>query len=144
MKDTIIIYGSTTGNTETVANWIKDALSSSGTESDIFDVAGIAPDEAADYNTIILGSSTWGSGDIQDDFYTFYEAMSAEYFTGKKVAVFGCGDSDMFPDCFCEAVDKIAEKAKECGAEIIADLLKIDGDIDSFQQETEHWAKGLV
>ena len=144
MKKTVIIYGSTTGNTEMVANWIKDALGSLGEQADLFDVDEMTPESASEYSIIILGSSTWGTGELQDDFDEFYEAMSYEYFKGKKVAVFGCGDSDMFPDYFCQAVDTIAEKAIVCGADVALEALKIDGDIDPYKSEVEAWAKRLA
>ena len=144
MKNTIVIYGSTTGNTETVANWIRESLDSSGDQVDLFDVAGITPESVAKYSLIILGSSTWGEGELQDDFIDFYDAMSSEHFKGKKVAVFGCGDSEMFPECFCQAVDTIAEKAIMCGADVILRPLKIDGDIDLYKSDVDEWSKGLI
>jgi flavodoxin I len=144
MKKTLIVYGSTTGNTEMVANWIKDELEASGEQADLFDAAEIKPETVLDYSLIVLGSSTWGTGEIQDDFAEFYDAMSYEHFKGKKVAVFGCGDSDMFPDYFCQAVDMIAEKAIVCGADVALEVLKIDGDIDSYKSDAQGWAKRLI
>ncbi len=144
MKKTLIVYGSTTGNTEIVANWIKDELEASGEQVDLFDAIEVEPKAVADYSLIVLGSSTWGTGELQDDFAEFYDAMSYEFFIDKKVAVFGCGDSDMFPDYFCHAVDMIAEKAIVCGADIALEALKVDGDIDSYKSDAQEWAKRLV
>ncbi len=70
--------------------------------------------------------------------------MSADDFGGKKVAVFGCGDSGMFPDNFCEAVDKIEQKARKCGAVIVSESLKIDGDIDDYREKATEWAAALT
>ena len=70
--------------------------------------------------------------------------MSSEHFKGKKVAVYGCGDSEMFQECFCQAVDTIAEKAIMCGADVISRPLKIDGDIDSYKTDADEWAKNLL
>ena len=144
MKKAIVIYGSTTGNTRTVADWIGDALSAAGLEVDVVDAAGAEPEQAAPYDLVVLGSSTWGQGELQDDFMGFYEDMSADELGGKKVAVFGCGDSGMFPDNFCEAVDSIEQKAKECGAEIVAGSFKIDGEIDGYQDKAVEWATRLA
>ena len=138
----IVLYGSTTGNTQTVAGWIGDALTAAGAEADVRDVAGAV--KLSDYNLVVLGSSTWGQGEIQDDFAGFYDDMSADDFSGNKVAVFGCGDSVMFPDNFCEAVDKIEQKARECGAVIVAESLKVDGDIDDHREKAAEWAAALT
>ena len=144
MKSAVIVYGSTTGNTQRVAGWIQEALSSAGTKADISDVSEMEPASAAPYDLIVLGASTWGQGEIQDDFVSFYDGMTADVFAGKKVAVFGCGDSGMFPDYFCRAVDLIAEKVKECGGEIASDPLRVDGDVRGHRSDIEDWAKGLA
>ncbi len=139
MGKTVIIYGSSTGNTETAAKWIKGAIGG----ADLMDVVSVAPSALTSYDVIILGSSTWGQGELQDDFAGFYDAMSEETFSGKKVAVFGCGDRDMFPDCFCNAVDLIADKAKECGAHVAEPLFRIDGDVDAYEADIKAWAAEL-
>ncbi len=138
----IVLYGSTTGNTQMVAGWIGEELTAAGAEADVVDAAGAAKLSACDL--AVLGSSTWGQGEIQDDFAGFYDDMSADDFGGKKVAVFGCGDSGMFPDNFCEAVDKIEQKARKCGAVIVSESLKIDGDIDDYREKAAEWAAALT
>lgn len=138
----IVLYGSTTGNTQMVAGWIGEALTAAGAEADVVDAAGAA--KLPDCDLAVLGSSTWGQGEIQDDFAGFYDDMSADDFGGKKVAVFGCGDSGMFPDNFCEAVDKIEQKARKCGAVIVSESLKIDGDIDDYREKATEWAAALT
>lgn len=144
MKKVIVIYGSTTGSTQKAAELIGQALSSADTIVDVLNVTETKPETVAGYDFVVLGSSTWGQGEIQDDFIDFYGNMTSDSFGGKKVAVFGCGDSDMFPDYFCDAVDLIAQKAKECGAEIIGELFKVDGEVDAYQQQLEQWAAGLI
>ncbi len=143
MAKAIIIYGSSTGNTETVAESIETGLKSKGIEVDVVDVDSSSVEEAINYDLIVLGASTWGDGEIQDDFLNFYDAID-ERFSGKKVAVFGCGDSIMFPDYFCEAVDLIEKKVREQGAQIISKSFKVDGDIDEFLHEAEEWGAGLI
>lgn len=142
MKNAIIIYGSTTGKTETASKCVAGVLASGGLDVDVADASDAKTDRVAAYELVVLGASTWGQGDIQDDFISFYDAMAPEQFNGKKVAVFGCGDSSMFPDSFCQAVDLISEKAKECGAKIVAEPLKIDGEVD--KTALEEWVQSLL
>lgn len=141
MSKAIIIYGSTTGNTEAASKAIESVLSSQGVEVTVVDACDTNVDQIGDYDLVVLGASTWGEGDIQDDFVSFYEEMSNAQFDGKEVAVFGCGDNDMFPHCFCKAVDLIEGKAKESGANIVTESLKIDGEVD--EDAVKDWASKL-
>lgn len=142
MKKISIIYGSTTGNTEAVANLLKDLIKDS--EVTVTSVDKANADLVKNADLILYGSSTWGYGDIQDDFLEYYEAMNSDLLQGKDVAVFGCGDSVGFGDVFCEAVKLISEKVIECGANVIAEPLKVDGDVDDNASEIEKFAASLV
>lgn len=99
---TTIIYGSTTGTTETIANMIGDKLGVSA--GDIIDAAKLNSDIIAASDLLILGSSTWGDGELQDDWYAAIEVLKSCDLSGKKVAIFGCGDSVSYCDTFCDAM----------------------------------------
>ena len=144
MDKVAVIYGSSTGNTEMAAKWVREALSADGVKVDILNAADINAASVAQYDLIVCGSSTWGQGEIQDDFLGIYDELTTDILNGKRVAVFGCGDSDLFPDNFCQAVDMISGKAKECGAEIIGESFKIDGDVNAYESDIKEWAKGLI
>ena len=114
-----VIYGSTTGMTEAVAAKIANSLG-----AQVFNVN--AADAAAfDAELLVLGSSTWGIGDLQDDWAARLEEVKGN-FAGKKVAVFGLGDSQGFADSFCVAAETIANAAKDAGATLVGDVLKLD------------------
>lgn len=118
MKKTGIFFGSSTGYTADAANRIGRAL---GVDmADIYDVANTAPSKIGDYDLIILGSSTWGDGDIQDDFADFLDGIEAMDLTGKTVAIFGCGDETM--DSFCGAVGKIYRRMQPTGAKFVGEF----------------------
>lgn len=144
MKKAIIVFGTTTGNTEKAANIINEVLA--GKEIDVTqkNVTDTSIDEVKTYDYILLGSSTWGEGEIQDDFIPFYDEMNFYNLGEKNVAVFGCGDSDMFSHCFCEAVGLIQSKANKSRANIIAEGLRIDGDIDENVDDIRRWAETLI
>jgi len=144
MSKAIVVFGSTTGSTEMVAGVVKKTLEGNGAEVTLKNVTDASINEVGEYDLIVLGSSTWGEGDIQDDFLPFYEEMDSSNLGKKNVAVFGCGDSDMFPHCFCAAVDKIREKAVDCGANLVCDGLKIDGDVGAALGEVKAWAEELA
>ncbi len=117
MKNIGIFYGSTTGTTEAIAHKIAKQLKVD--EKDVHNVTDTAPSDLGDYETIILGSSTWGNGDLQDDWYDFLKGIEVLDLHGKKVALFGCGDETM-SDTFCNAVGIIYEHLRNTGAEFIA------------------------
>ena len=111
-----IYYGSTTGNTQEVAEEIAKKL---GVEkADIKDVSNADSDFSA-YDVILFGSSTLGFGDLQDDWESYIDKVEAADFSGKKVAIFGCGDSSSYSDTFCDAVGKIYNAVKGKGATVI-------------------------
>ena len=56
---------------------------------------------------------------------------------GKKVAVFGCGESDR--TWFCGAVDAIEKKLKELDAHVV-DTLRVDGDPKEKRSVINDWA----
>lgn len=123
MKKYGIFYGSTTGATEDVARRLAKVMNIE--DADVHNVANTAPDAVADYETLILGSSTWGSGDLQDDWYDFLTGLKALTLKGKKVAIFGVGDENM-SDTFCNAVAKIYDGLQDTGADFIG-VFNTDG-----------------
>ena len=139
MVKTILIYGSTTGNTEELSGHVAVGLKQAGAEVMVKNVAEASVDELADYDAVVFGCSTWGAGELQDDFIDFYDGMDGISLEGKKAAVFGPGDSEDYPDTFCEAVDILEEALKKCGAEIVAESLKVDGDVEPAFEESEAW-----
>lgn len=123
-----IFYATSTGSTEAVAYKIAKALGVA--EADVRDVAETAPEALGDYDLLILGSPTYGAGELQDDWYDFLEGASMLDLQGKKLAVFGVGDESM-TDTFCDAAAIIADKMKDTGAERV-------GAFNTFPYEFGH------
>lgn len=112
-----IFYGSSMGNTETLAKQIGKLLDVPS--GDIYDVSKVSIEKVAEYDTLLLGSSTWGLGDLQDDWYDLLEQLKKQNLSGKKVGLFGCGDADTYEDTFCEALALIYDGIKDSGCEFI-------------------------
>lgn len=112
-----VIYGSSTGTTEDIAGRIAAAM---GVETNnIMNVADISADSIADFDVLLLGSSTWGAGDLQDDWYNGIEVLKKAQLGGKKIAIFGTGDSGAFSDTFCSAIGTIYNDLQSSGATFI-------------------------
>ena len=120
MKETIIIYGSTTGSCESVANRIAEALGVASTS--VVSASNLTPELINSSTNLILGSSTWGSGDLQDEWYDAIEIIKSSDLSEKTVAVFGCGDSCGFSATFCNAMYTLYEVAKAGGGHVIGSV----------------------
>ena len=120
MGKTAIIYGSTTGTTEDIAGRIASKLNIA--QGDIYEISKVTADTVAGYDTLLLGSSTWGSGDLQDDWYNGIETLKGADLAGKKIALFGCGDSSSYSDTFCSALGTIYNDLKDSGATFVGSV----------------------
>ena len=85
MKKTGIFYGSTTGTTESVARLIAEKLGVS--PEDVHDVSKLDAALAESYEALILGTSTWGDGELQDDWYDALDRLRALDLTSDTKAV---------------------------------------------------------
>lgn len=111
-----IYYGSTTGNTQDLAEHLAKALDVAS--ADVHDVASASADFSA-YDVVLFGGSTMGMGDFQDDWESYIDDVKNADLNGKKVALFGCGDSSSYSDTFGDALGKIYEVIKNKGCELI-------------------------
>ena len=117
MKKTGVFYGSSTGTCEELANQIAEKLGVSST--DVHSVDKMTADKIKEYEVLVLGTSTWGDGELQDDWYSFLEDLKKRDLRGKQVALFGCGDSGCYPDPFCDAIALLYEGLQGCGCTFI-------------------------
>ncbi len=82
-----------------------------------------------DYDLLLLGSSTWGAGDLQDDWYSFVDQLKNKDLTGKRVALFGCGDSASYPDTFCDALSVLYDDLAGTGCAFVGAYVPEDYDV---------------
>ena len=99
MKTTIVIYGSSTGSCQSIAETIASKL---GVEA--VDVANIDDATITSHENLLLGTSTWGAGEMQDDWYDGVKTLKSAGLAGKTVALFGVStDGYTYDDS--EAID---------------------------------------
>lgn len=115
MKPVAIIYGSTGDNTKGVAKKISAKIA----DSKLIDVATLKVSELESYDNLILGTSTWGIGDLQDDWEGFLPDLKKANLEGKTVAIFGLGDSSSYSDSFVDGMGIIYEAIQNKGCTII-------------------------
>ena len=141
MGKTAIIYGSTTGTTEDIAGRIASKLNIA--QGDIYEISKVTADTVAGYDTLLLGSSTWGSGDLQDDWYDGIETLKGAELAGKKIALFGCGDSSSYSDTFCSALGTIYNDLKDSGATFVGSVDPSDYTFDGSDAVVDGQFVGL-
>jgi len=116
MKKTVIIYGSTTGNAASAAQTIAEKLGNGAT---VKEAGAASKSDLTDYDNIILGSSTWGDGELQDDWFGFLPTIKEVGLSGKTVAVFGVGDQFSYSDTYVNAMGELYDAATAAGANVI-------------------------
>ena len=110
-----LFYGSTNGNTADVALKIQKRLN-----TDICDVGKLKNgDNLSKYEILILGTSTWYDGDLQDDWDGFMTHLKAADLNGKIVALFGLGDQEGYGSDFVSGMRFIYDIVVEKGAKVI-------------------------
>lgn len=121
MNATIVIYGSSTGTCEAVAEKIA-----SGLGCQAVNVQELSADIIAANRNLILGTSTWGAGELQNDWYDGLGILQGADLKGKTVALFGCGDCASYGDTFVSGMGELYNGIKDSGARFIG-AVETDG-----------------
>ena len=111
MNATIVIYGSSTGTCEAIAEKIAQKL---GCEA--INVQNLTADVVESNQNLILGTSTWGAGELQDDWYDGLRVLQGANLADKTIALFGCGDSQSYSDTFVGGIGELYDGLKASGA----------------------------
>lgn len=112
-----LFYASSTGNTEDIAQKIKEQMS--GFDIDLKNIANCVDDAMKNYDLLIFGISTWGEGELQDDWEDYIANLNEDNLMNKTVAMFGLGDQEEYCDNFLDAMGIIYDKVIESGATVV-------------------------
>jgi len=123
-----LYYSTSTGNTETVAEYIADAA---GIE-DWKDISDAEDGEFEGHDAVFVGTPTWHTGADSERSGTswdewLYEKLPDMDLNGKKVAIFGVGDSGSYSDNFCDATGEMYEQLTARGAKVFGMSPSDDG-----------------
>ncbi|WP_071132590.1 flavodoxin [Alterileibacterium massiliense] len=92
MSKVAVVYWSATGNTEAMANAIKDGAKENGAEVTIFDASDFNSEMIKDYDSIAFGCPAMGSEQLEEEiFEPLFEDCETKL-DGKKVVIFGSYD----------------------------------------------------
>lgn len=133
-----VIYASTTGNTEAMANAIKSAVESTGNEI-VFGTADSADAGAVtSCDVLLLGSPAMGDEVLEDSMEEFF-AKIENNISGKKVGLFGSydwGDGQWLRDW--------ADRVQSVGANVAENLMVHLTPEDADIAQCQAWAKAVL
>lgn len=107
MDNSAILYGSNEGNTKSVAEKVKNILN-----IDALNISDTNEEEISNLDFIIFATSTWGTGDLSDDWEDNIEKLKEIDLSNKKIAFLGLGDQYTYGSTFCDALNLIYEEIK--------------------------------
>lgn len=140
MNEIIVVYGSTTGNTEEVATSIAGKFEG----AKLANITSVTNQDFESADLIIAGGSTWGYGDHQDDWEEYIPNIEKLNLTGKKVALFGLGDQEAYPDTFVDSMGMMHDEFLKSGASIIGKTLKEDLEYSASKADEDEYLVGLA
>ena len=141
MSKIAIVYGSSTDNTKNVAEMIAGRLV--GEDVTLLDVSSLKAGALEAYPNLILGTSTWGLGDLQDDWDGYLANLKGTDLSGKTIAFFGLGDSGSYPDTFVDGMGILYKAVQGKGVNIVGAVPVDSYSYDASQAEVNGQFVGL-
>ncbi len=89
MKKIAVVYYSSTGNTEEMANAVLQGCNEGHSEARLFKVSDISASEALEYDTLILGCPAMGAEELEDSEMEPFMSELEGSLAGKSVGLFG-------------------------------------------------------
>ena len=89
MSKVAVVYWSSTGNTESMANAVVDGAKEAGAEVTTFETADFSADKVDEFDAIAFGCPAMGAENLEE---SEFEPMFTEVegsLSGKKIALFG-------------------------------------------------------
>ncbi len=123
-----LFYGTVSGNTKDAAETIRDAFAKKGISVQLFDVGEAGIDEMKRFDFLILGAPTWDIGELPYDWDEHLGQLDKLDFSGKRVALFGLGDAQGYPETFVDAIGILGEVLEVNGASLMGAVPASDYD----------------
>lgn len=140
-----IVYASATGNTEGISEILEAAFEDLGVEVERIEADDADDSTYEEADICVLATYTDGDGERPFDLEDFYEELEDMDLSGKVFGVVGSGDSELYPDFFCQAAIDFDEALGNTGATRGAELVKIENDADDSDEATlKDFVKSLV
>ena len=116
MSKAAVIYWSSTGNTEAMAQAVAEGAKAAGVEIDLMEVSQVSPEQALEYEALALGCPAMGDEELEEEEFEPFFTELEKNLSGKKVALFGSydwGDGQWMRDWY--------ERTSDAGAELVTE-----------------------
>ncbi len=140
-KPVTILWGSQTGNTETLAKKAAKRLDKAGYQPIVSDMGDYDKSKLAGEKTLLIMTSTYGDGDPPDnamDLHSWLRSDDAPRLDGLRYSVLALGDTN-YPD-FCKCGIEFDKRLAELGGSRMTD--RVDCDVD-FDEPFEIWLEAI-
>lgn len=135
-----IFFGTDTGSTRLVAKKIYGLLGD-GLADKPKNINRTRPDELLQYDALILGTPSYGMGElpglatgcVEANWAEFMPYMDGADLSGKRVALFGLGHQERYADRFASSMIHLYRLFYGYGADIVGQW-----DIDGYQFDYSH------
>ena len=134
-----ILYGTQTGNAESVAEDTAKMAQSQGFKAVVAAMDDVAMDAFAAMERVVVVVSTYGEGEMPDNGELFWGSLAASdapKLYGMHFGVIALGDTGY--DEFCQAGKLIDTRLEQLGATRL--LARVDCDID-YEEPSDQWAR---
>ncbi len=84
-----VVYWSMSGNTEAMAEAVKNGLTAAGVETEMMYVSDTTPADALSYDLLALGCPAMGSEQLEESEFEPFFAELENDLNGRKLALFG-------------------------------------------------------
>ena len=128
MKKIGLFFGTETGTTRLIAKKIHKLLGDDIADKPV-NVNRIVPADMLRYDALILGTPSYGVGEIpgrdvgciESNWAEFLAQIPAADFSGKRIAMFGLGAQERYAERFSSSLMALYQIFQDYGAEMIGD-----------------------
>ena len=146
-----MFFGTETGTTRLIAKKMQKKLGDDICDKPL-NVNRITPEEMLKYDALILGTPSYGEGEIpglaagclEPNWAEFLVHMPNPDFSGKRIAFFGLGAQERYADRFASSLFALHQLFKGWGAEIVGDWPIAGYTYDKSAAEVDGRFLGLI
>lgn len=139
----LVLYGSQSGNAETLAKKVGREATARGFGPRVAGMDSVSAAELAGESAVLLITSTWGEGDMPDNAVGFWDGLnrngSSPNLSGVRFSVLALGDRN-YGDTFCLAGKRLDHRLSELGANRLTDRVDCDVEYEGLAAE---WLAGV-
>jgi flavodoxin I len=138
----LVAWASKNGGTENLAQRIKEVLEARGLQVDLVAVKNVDWAALDHWSALVLGSPTYGSGDLHPDWDKPERRLRDVDLTGWPAAVFGCGSPRYVTPWW--AVDILENRLKNGGARLLVPSYKANTLEGLRVRDADPWIEALA